>query len=123
MPVQTRAIDIVVRHADNVLKAITMHRPENVKRIVAAFNSVPIVQPDVYSCPPVLGRLERSFSYTFRGARGRVLARAHYEVAAGSSPGPCDAIAVTIWGHRQHDLLGGAPIVGVQRSLGIKTAG
>jgi hypothetical protein len=122
IPARTRTIQIVVRHAHHILRAITVNRPAEVTRTVAAFNDVPIVQPDAYSCPLMLQRRQRGFSYAFRGDGGRVLAHAHYEISAGSSPGFCNPIAVTIWGHRQRDLLGGEPIVAVQRSLGIKTA-
>lgn len=87
IPGRTHAIVIVVRHAHDVLKTITVSRHARVKRIVAAFNDVPIVQPDTYSRAQTIMRLLRNFSYALSGGRGCLIPVAQSENGSISSTG------------------------------------
>lgn len=100
-----------------IVRSVT--RASTVSRVVALFNAVPITQPDTYNCPAFTDL--RTFSYGLLNQSGQTLVEVSYQVPPRASPGPCDAMTVTIAGHSRHALLGGPQVVEIQRIFNIST--
>jgi hypothetical protein len=116
IPAATRRVVVRITQAHRSPRTVIVSRRRLVDEVVAAFNTVEIVQPDVYNCGVMLS--PRAFSYEFLAAQGRSLARVTYTVNPGGSPGPCNPMTVRIGGRRRDDLLGGPQIAEVQRLVG-----
>lgn len=81
----------------------------SVRRIIAALETLPIVQPGTVVCPeePV-GPIVR---LTFRDSTGGVLAEAVQ--AAGEEVGDCSPMYFSVRGHMEKPLANGASVIGV----------
>lgn len=75
--------------------------PRRVAKIVRWFDRLPTVQPGIFSCLAFVPPL--SVTLAFRGANGRLLARARSPVVSG----PCSPTRFSIGGRPQKSLLGG----------------
>lgn len=105
---------------------LTVTATAKVRSIVALLNSLPIVQPVVYSCPALIVTGARVIGLTFRAAAGRVsLARATYVAYShlAYTSGPCNPVQLTIGAHRHKPLLGGDFLKRIQRVLGVSLLG
>jgi hypothetical protein len=113
VPASVREID--VRRLHGASRSVT--DPRKVTRIIRWFDALPIVQPNTYYCPAMLGpRVIATFA--FRDASGALLARAR-------SPGSAacgSAIDFSIGGRPQTPLLGRHFLVRVGRLIGLRLA-
>jgi hypothetical protein len=109
----------VARGATN--RQMTLHRtigaPGSVRRILAAIDALPIVQPGAWMCPDEpIGPVVR---LSFRGHTGRVLAKAAQ--AAGDEVGNCSPMFFSVEGREQKPLAEGARVIAiVSQMLGFK---
>jgi hypothetical protein len=95
----------------------TISASASVRRIVAAIDMLPIVQPGTWVCPeePV-GPVVR---LSFRGDAGRVLAEAVQ--AAGDEVGNCSPMYFSVRGREEKPLAEGASVIGIiSQMLGLK---
>jgi hypothetical protein len=91
--------------------------PAAVRRLVAAIDALPIVQPGAWVCPAEpFGPVVR---LSFRGHSGRVLAKAAQ--AAGDEVGNCSPMYFSVRGREQKPLAKGASVIGiVSEVLGVR---
>jgi hypothetical protein len=95
----------------------TISASASVRRIIAAIDMLPIVQPGTWGCPeePV-GPVVR---LSFRGDAGRVLAEAVQ--AAGDEVGNCSPMYFSVRGREEKPLAEGASVIGIiSQMLGLK---
>jgi hypothetical protein len=100
--------------------AVTLHRviisPAAVRRLVAAIDALPIVQPGAWVCPaepfgPII-------HLTFRGRTGRILAEAVQ--GAGAEVGNCSPMYFSVQGREEKPLAKGASVIAiVSQTLGV----
>lgn len=101
-------------------RQMTLHRTigaaGSVRRIVAAIDRLPIVQPGTWMCPEEpIGPVVR---LSFRGHTGRVLAKAAQ--AAGDEVGNCSPMYFTVEGREEKLLAKGASVIAiVSQTLGV----
>jgi hypothetical protein len=95
----------------------TISASASVRRIIAALDMLPIVQPGTWACPeePV-GPVVR---LTFRGPADGVLAEAVQ--AAGDEVGNCSPMYFSVEGHEEKPLAKGASVIGIiSQMLGLR---
>jgi hypothetical protein len=102
VPAGSQFLDLTVGRPGKPQRRLSVTDPSFVKKIVAAINDLPIVQPGFFSCPagpitpPVAVRL------VFRIASGGpALAEAEQQLPGGS---PCQPMRLTIRGDREPSL-------------------
>jgi hypothetical protein len=88
--------------------------------IISMIDRLPIVQPGTWSCPDRLADTP-VVTFTFRAKEGGpALARADESADVTEPTTPCDPLSLSIRGHRQTPLLGGAVFLrSSQRLLGV----
>jgi hypothetical protein len=99
---------------------VTLHQviisPAAVRRLVAAIDALPIVQPGAWGCPaepfgPII-------HLSFRGRTGRILAEAVQ--GAGAEVGNCSPMHFSVEGREEKPLAKGASVIAiVSQTLGV----
>lgn len=99
---------------------MTLHQviisPAAVRRLVAAIDALPIVQPGAWGCPaepfgPII-------HLSFRGRTGRILAEAVQ--GAGAEVGNCSPMHFSVEGREEKPLAKGASVIAiVSQTLGV----
>lgn len=88
-------------------RTVVTTRARTVHAVAALINSLPVAQPGPIYCPAIRGP-SAIFTLTFRATRsGPVLARATQNIPVGV----CSGMGLTIRGHPQPSLIGGAAVI------------
>ncbi len=120
IPATVRAIDIRTVAPNRAPAEVRVTAGRQVRRIVAIFNAMPIVQPIVINCPALIaGGPQVTFSFLSHTG-GPAVAKAGYteHPNLGLWSGPCTPVTLTIDGRRQRDLTGGHFITQIDKILG-----
>jgi hypothetical protein len=117
VPAGVREVDI--RSSRGISRRVA--EPARVARIVRWFDALPRLRHTNvrYFCPMIRAG-SPVVRFAFRGASGRVLARARVLDAFRGISGRCNAIQFTVPGHRKQPLIGGRLLLRVQRLLGVR---
>ena len=101
--------------------AVTLHEviisPAVVRRLVAAIDALPIVQPGAWVCPaepfgPII-------HLTFRGRTGRILAEGVQ--GAGAEVGNCSPMYFSVEGREEKPLANGVSVIAIaSQTLGVR---
>jgi hypothetical protein len=103
--------------------SLTATNPGQVRRLIALFDAMPVVQPAAYSCPAALIDGARVMTFKFRaGAGAPVLAQATYTdyPPLGSPSGPCKPVEFAVRGRSEAPLIGGDFVAQVERIVGAR---
>lgn len=126
IPSQARVLDVTVTpmtpQTAKPTLSITVTDVANVAKVAAMIDRLPTVQPNVSWHCPGLPASESSDTFTFRATTlGRALARASVPASATAPATSCDAMSLTVRGHRETPLLAGAAVVrDAQTLLGVR---
>lgn len=132
VPRGARDVDIRVfpdSESARTISSLEVSQAKHVGEIASMINGLPTVPREfLWNCPPTIDQLPghhvraTSVSLTFRaGPDGPALARAAVTASATAFPTSCNPMTMSVSGHPQPDLLGGAAVVaGVDRLLHVR---